>query len=86
MNPLDLLKTQLQNALNESTEDVDFTEALADAIYACNLSTKALEQFISSWVLPDALTIDRELDDCDIRYVKGVEFVEDRWHQITGMF
>lgn len=86
MNPLELLKERLQTVLNESTESEDFKEALFDAIYACNLSTTGLEQFIGSWVLPDALTIDRQLDYCDIRYTCGVVFVEEEWHKITGMF
>jgi hypothetical protein len=84
--PLEILKAVLQKALSDSTESEDFKEALRDASYACNLSTKALEQFINSWILPSALTIDRELDDCDIRYVQGVQFVEGEWHKITGMF
>ena len=86
MNPLDLLKERLQSVLNESTESEDFKEALSDAIYACNLSTTALEQFIGSWATTDTQTIDRQLDYCDIRYACGVAFVEEQWHKITGMF
>ncbi|WP_391560668.1 hypothetical protein [Robertmurraya sp.] len=77
MNPLDLLKTQLQNSLNESTESEDFNEALHDCSYACNLSVTALEQHIGMW--PDK-------GDWDIEYCRGIKFVEDKWHQITGMF
>ena len=86
MNPLQQLKERLQIVLNESTESEDFKEALSDAIYACNLSTTALEQFIGSWVAPDVSTIDRQLDYRDVRYACGVAFVEEEWHKITGMF
>ena len=86
MNPLDLLKERLQTTLNESTESEDFKEALFDAIYACNLSTTALEQFIGSWVAPDAPTIYSQLDYRDVRYACGVIFVESEWYKITGMF
>lgn len=83
MNPLDLLKTQLQNALNELTESEDFKEALRDAINACNLnSVAALEQSLNSWTQSYVL-ITKEADK---QYYDGVSFVEDKWHQITGMF
>lgn len=76
MNPLDLLKTQLQNALNESTESIDFNEALHDCSYACNLSVTALEQHIERWLN----------GPYNYEYCRGIKFVEDKWHQITGMF
>jgi hypothetical protein len=76
MNPLDLLKTQLQNALNESTESIDFNEALHDCSYACNLSVTALEQHMERWLN----------GPYNYEYCRGIKFVEDKWHQITGMF
>lgn len=76
MNPLDLLKTQLQNALNESTESIDFNEALYDCSYACNLSVTALEQHMEKWLN----------GPYNYEYCRGIKFVEDKWHQITGMF
>lgn len=83
MNPLDLLKTQLQNALNESTESEDFNDALSDAIYGCDLSIKALETWMMSWIAPNYLEyISYEQN----QYIQGVKFVEDKWYQITGMF
>lgn len=84
MNPLDLLKTQLQTALNESTETEDFKEALRDAVNACNLnSVAALEQWIEPW---DQRPFGKLMSEEDIHYCSGVDFVEDKWHQITGMF
>lgn len=81
MNPLNILKTQLQNALNESTENEDYKSALSDAVYGCDLGVTALEQWIQSWITPRHLG-----HNTGDQYIKGVEFVEDKWHQITGMF
>jgi tripartite-type tricarboxylate transporter receptor subunit TctC len=82
MNPLDLLKTQLQNALSESTESEDFADALKDGIYSCDWETEAaLVQWIESWSQHIV-----EITRCEKDYQKGVKFVEDKWHQITGMF
>lgn len=83
MNPLDLLKTQLQNALNESTETIDFKSALEDATYSCTLdSVTALEQWVAIWTQTDS----HLMTESEIQYQHGVKFVEDKWHQITGMF
>lgn len=83
MNPLDLLKTQLQNALNKSTETIDFKSALEDATYSCTLdSVTALEQWVAIWTQTDS----HLMTESEIQYQHGVSFVEDKWHQITGMF
>lgn len=82
MNPLDLLKTQLQNALNESTESVDYKDALEDGVYSCGLGITALEEWVSIWINP--LYCNFSVKEAE--YQKGVKFVEDKWHQITGMF
>lgn len=82
-NPLEILKTQLEKALNETTEPEDFKEALRDAINACNLnSVAALEQWVGVWVQTDL----HILTESEIEYQDGVEFVEEKWHRITGMF
>jgi len=75
--PLEMLKTVLQKALDESTEHKDFIEAVEDCAYACNLGVTALEQHLDIWstVCP-----------VDSKYRKGVQFVEEQWHKITGMF
>lgn len=84
MNPLDLLKTQLQNALNDSSANADFREALGDGLYACSLGEAALDVLVFNWSNEQ---LDLEgLSESDINYQKGVKFVEDKWHQITGMF
>lgn len=85
MNPLDLLKTQLQNALNESTESEDYKLAIEDGIYATKLSVLGLETWLSTWSGSQDADY---LYGCEFPegYQKGVEFVEDKWHQITGMF
>jgi len=47
-NPLEILKTQLEKALDETSETEDFKESLRDAINACNLnSVAALEQWLN---------------------------------------
>lgn len=82
MNPLDLLKTQLQNALNESTESEDYKNALEDGVYSCQFETQtALIQWINNWTKDFTLEY-----DFDLEYRRGIKFVEDKWHQITGMF
>lgn len=82
-NILEILKTQLEKALNETTEPEDFKESLRDAINACNLnSVAALEQWVGVWVQTDL----HLLTEREIEYQDGVEFVEEKWHQITGMF
>lgn len=83
-NPLDLLKTQLQNALNESIETEDFKEALRDAQYAASLGLSALNTIFQVWCMmpnDEILACPHEID-----YFRGCCFVEDKWHQITGMF
>lgn len=83
MNPLDLLKTQLQSALNESTETIDFKSALEDATYSCTLdSVTALEQWVDIWTQTDS----HLMTESEIQYQHGVKFVEEQWHKITGMF
>lgn len=76
-NPLDILKEHLQKALNESTESDCYQEALSDGIYSCQLGTStALEEWINIWISGPH----------NYEYTKGVQFVEQQWHQITGMF
>lgn len=76
MNPLQQLKEILQKSLSESTESDCYQEALSDCAYACDLGVTALEQHMEKW-----------LDGpYDYEYCKGIKFVEDNWHQITGMF
>ncbi len=81
--PLEMLKTVLQKALNESTESIDFKSALEDATYSCTLdSVAALEQWVAIWTQTDS----HLMTESEIQYQKGVKFVEDKWYQITGMF
>lgn len=76
MVPLQQLKERLQLALNGYSESADYQEALHDCSYACNLSVTALEQHMEKW-----------LDGpYNYEYCRGIKFVEDQWHQITGMF
>ena len=77
LNPLQQLKERLQTVLNESTESDCYQEALSDCIYACNLSVTALEEHISMW-------INTTWDDKE--YIRGIAFVEQERHKITGMF
>lgn len=84
-NPLDILKEHLQNALNDDEQFEGYSSALSDAIYSCSLgSVTALEEWMSSWTL-DSPTI-YNLSDEEKDYYEGVGFVEQQWHQITGMF
>lgn len=85
-NPLEILKTQLEKALDETSETEDFKESLRDAINACNLnSVVALETWLSTW------NGSQDVDylygtDFSKEYQQGVQFVEEKWHAITGMF
>lgn len=82
-NPLEILKTQLEKALDETSETEDFKDSLRDAINACNLnSVIALEQWLSVWTETDS----HVLTENEIEYQQGVQFVEEKWHAITGMF
>ena len=82
-NPLEILKTHLEKALDETSETEDFKEALRDAINACNLnSVAALEQWLSVWTETDS----HVLTENEIQYQQGVQFVEEKWYAITGMF
>lgn len=84
MNPLDLLKAHLQNALNDGSRNADFREALGDGLYACSLGEAALDVLVFNWGA--GIEDSGELSDADIHYQQGVQFVEQQWHQITGMF
>lgn len=84
MNPLDVLKEHLQKALNESIESEDFKEALFDAQYAASLGQSALNTIFQAWCMmpnEEILACPHEID-----YFRGCCFVEQQWHQITGMF
>lgn len=81
MNPLEVLKERLQKALNDDNEFEGFIEAISDGLYATNLSEIALRQWILSWIDSPTSSYSYEED-----YKKGVQFVEEQWHQITGMF
>lgn len=84
-NPLEILKTQLEKALDETSETEDFKEALRDAINACNLnSVAALEEWVFSWAGEENLT--KIYGESDYQYLRGVFLVEEKWHAITGMF
>lgn len=84
MKPLELLKEQLQKSLNESTESNYYRQAIHDGIYACTLgSHKALEGWCETWTATAELPIDCQIDE---KYLQGVAFVEEKWHQITGLF
>lgn len=85
-NPLEILKTQLEKALDETSETEDFKDSLRDALNACNLnSVAALETWLSTW---------NGVQDVDYiygtefskEYQQGVQFVEEKWHAIIGMF
>lgn len=81
-NPLEILKTQLEKALDETSETEDFKEALRDAVNACNLnSVAALEEWLSIWIQTDS----HILTENEIEYQQGVQFVEEKWHQINGV-
>lgn len=80
-NPLEILKTQLEKALDETSETEDFKDSLRDSLYSCELgSIASLESFIGSWVNST------DLSEEDKQYQQGVQFVEEKWHAITGMF
>jgi len=85
-NPLEILKTQLEKALDETSETEDFKEALVDGVYACGLnSVLSLETWLSTW------NGGQDVDyiygsEFSKEYQQGVQFVEEKWHQITGMF
>ena len=80
-NPLEILKTQLEKSLDGTSETEDFKEALRDGLYSCELgSIASLESFIGSWAGSTGLSEE------DKQYQQGVQFVEEKWHQITGMF
>lgn len=84
-NPPEILKTQLEKALDETSETEDFKEALRDAINACNLnSVAALEEWAFSWTNYENLA--PAYEEGDYQYLRGVQFVEEKWHAITGMF
>lgn len=82
--PLDLLKDQLQTALNDGSHNADFREALGDGLYACSLGEAALNVLVFAWS-NEELHLEK-LSDSDNSYQQGVAFVEHTWHQITGMF
>jgi hypothetical protein len=82
-NPLEILKTQLEKALDETIAAEDFTNAVIDGVYACGLSEIALTTWMDSWVSETAVVC---LSESEIQYQQGVQFVEEKWHQITGMF
>lgn len=83
MNPLRQLKERLQIVLNESAERCDFHYALEDAVYACGLDTEAaLLNWSTNWINDDKTS----LPEADLEYARGVAFVEEQWHKITGMF
>jgi hypothetical protein len=75
--PLTLLGTELEAILNDHKESEDFLCAIDDCLYATNLGVTALEEHINMWT---ATTWD------DKEYIRGITFVEQQWHQITGMF
>ena len=76
VNPLQQLKERLQTVLDESTESDCYQEAISDCAYACNLSVTALEQHMEKWLN----------GPYNYEYCKGIRFVENEWHKITGMF
>ena len=82
MNPLHQLKERLQTVLNESAEPIFFADALEDGLYSTDLSVVALEQWIAIWTQTDSHCMTED----EITYQEGVEFVEQEWHKITGMF
>lgn len=81
---LNTLKERLQTVLNESTESEDFKEALSDAMYGCSLSEAALNTLFFAWS-NEELHLEK-LSEGDKEYQRGIEFVEQEWHKITGMF
>lgn len=86
MNPLELLKEQLQKVLNESAESEDFKVALTDGTYACSLnSVLSLETWLTTWSGSQDVNY-LYGGDFSKEYQQGVAFVENEWHQITGMF
>lgn len=84
-NPLEILKAQLEKALNETTETEDFKEALRDGVYATSLSVSGLESWINLW--SDSQDSNYLYGaEFSKEYQQGVQFVEEKWYQITGMF
>lgn len=81
-NPLEILKTQLEKALDDDNQFEGYHLALSDAIYACKLSVLALETWMNPWLDNE----DVEPYSTDYDYREGVKFVEEKWHAITGMF
>lgn len=85
MTALNTLKLQLQHTLNTPSSDLSegVREAVADAIYSCELgSWVALNNWINSWVEASDIYV----ADKDKEYQQGVRFVEQQWEAITGMF
>lgn len=85
-NPLDILKSQLTDFLDKSDQEWDFNQALKDGLYACEMgSFQALNEWISIWVGIHHRDLEG-LTEQDLKYMKGVAFVEEQWNKITGMF
>ncbi len=85
MNPLQVLKESLQKSLNESTESEDYKLAIEDGVYATKLSVAGLETWLSTW--NGSQDVDYLYSgEFSKEYQQGVAFVEEQWHQITGMF
>ena len=82
-NPLEILKTQLEKALDDTSLNIDFREGLADAMYACSLGEAALNVLVFNWTKQQ---LPEDLSEEDKQYQQGVQFVEEKWHAITGMF
>lgn len=85
MTALNTLKVQLQHTLNAPNSSLSdgVREAVADAIYSCELgSWVALNNWINSWVE----TSDVNGAEFSKEYQQGVRFVEQQWEAITGMF
>jgi hypothetical protein len=84
MNPLQVLKDRLQYEFTKTHTSKDYVEALGDGLYACSLSEAALNVLIFNWSVDPLGT--EKLSFEDKEYQRGVEFVEEQWHRITGMF
>lgn len=81
MNPLQQLKERLQTVLNDDNQFAGYHEAISDGVYACNLSVIALDEWVNSWI-----NVSIDSYTCEGDYQRGVAFVEEQWHKITGMF